>query len=144
MENSSAECRQGLSFPSAVSRSRLQSAQKCADTGLISPTRPAAPGSRYSRATPPSGGSASSAGSASVTAAAGRYASGPKPLSSIGISSIKRTSTPHVRVSAASAGISSSLNPPMSTAFIFTRAKPASSAASMPRSASESAPPRVM
>ena len=42
--HSSAECRQGLSFPSAVMRMRRQSAQKQALMGAISPTVPAQPG----------------------------------------------------------------------------------------------------
>ena len=138
--SSSAECRQGLSLPSAVRRRRLHSAQKCALTGLISPMFPCAPGRRYSRATP----SCSAPGSfrQRLQHPAGR---------DIGRLAEQRVpghghqlDEAHVhrpaRVNSARAGISSSLKPPISTALIFTLSKPASSAASMPCSASASCP----
>ena len=117
-EYSALECRQGFTFPSAVSRMRLHSPQKWALTGLIRPILPSAPGRWKSLATPPSLAAGTASGRASKTLVNGIYASGPKPeLSHMGIISIKRTSTGYFRVSSASGRISSSLNPPMSTAL---------------------------
>ena len=73
----------------------------------------------------------------------GIKASGPNsPLSTMGISSIKRRSTGYCFVNSASAGISSSLKPPISTAFSLIFSKPASSAASRPFQAISSEPQR--
>ena len=62
----------------------------------------------------------------------------------MGISSINLTSTGSRSVRAARAGISSSLNPPMSTQLSFSGDRPASLAAWMPASASSRRPPRVI
>lgn len=62
----------------------------------------------------------------------------------MGISSIKRTSNVPSRASSASAGISSSFTPPISTAFSLMRVKPALRCASRPASVSESEPMRVI
>ena len=108
------------------------------------PTVPFQPSGRHSSATP-SDGTRCAFGSTSSTRSAGikRFLS-QSAHSPMGISSIKRTSNAPSRASSASAGISSSFTPPISTAFSLMHVKPALRAASRPANVSESEPMRVI
>mmetsp|Transcript_15484 Transcript_15484/g.39969 ORF Transcript_15484/g.39969 Transcript_15484/m.39969 type:complete len:300 (+) Transcript_15484:361-1260(+) len=147
-ETSDEPKRQTLRLPSAVSRRRLQPAQKGCVIEAMNDKEPAAPGSRYETATSCGGvGSLARPGCASRSrpsiASSGTIVSDDHLLPSKGMYSMKRTSIGFSRDSCANASSSSSFVPAIRTTLSLRGAIPSSRARSIASSTRASPSRRV-